>query len=131
MKRALRWAFNFAAAVSAILCPVLLVLFAGHVLRHWDHTAIVSLSRYSLSVRGDELWFEHDRRSVIPGGGPPLSVLGLLLAIPPAVWLRSRMIAKRRDRDQLGLCPSCGYDLRATPDRCPECGTVPAGREAT
>jgi hypothetical protein len=49
--------------------------------------------------------------------------LALLFAILPAFRLLSILRTRRLNR--LGICPRCGYDLRATPDRCPECGHVP------
>jgi hypothetical protein len=57
----------------------------------------------------------------------PYWFLTLLTLVVPVLWggeaLRRR---RRRSRLEQGLCPSCGYDLRATPERCPECGTVAA-----
>ena len=36
-----------------------------------------------------------------------------------------------RPRFARGHCPRCGYNLCATPERCPECGHVPARAEVT
>jgi hypothetical protein len=49
-------------------------------------------------------------------------------ALPPAMWMLTRRAARGRRRRERGLCARCGYDLRVTPDRCPECGKVVADR---
>jgi hypothetical protein len=59
---------------------------------------------------------------------PFYALFGATLLLP-AFWLRA--IMRRRARLRLGLCRRCGYDMRATPQRCPECGTVPATTAAT
>ena len=48
----------------------------------------------------------------------PMWFVALLFAVAPAVWIR-RLLSPR---SRAGHCPHCGYDLRATPERCPECG---------
>lgn len=53
---------------------------------------------------------------------------GMLIYLPPVLaviflvgWNRRR---KRMKRIEAGLCEACGYDVRGSADRCPECGTA-------
>ena len=61
-------------------------------------------------------WEPHVRRVVVPYW----ALVAVTLTVP-AACLGS---ARRRRRPE-GHCRNCGYDLRATPSCCPECGTAP------
>jgi hypothetical protein len=74
---------------------------------------------------GEQTWLE---RTFIPYW----FVTVLCMMLPTFAIARSSMqkigsirAARRR---AAGLCIHCGYDLRATPARCPECGRVPEGQ---
>jgi hypothetical protein len=96
-----------------------------------DHPA-VGLAAYGPDRRFSARWEE------IGGYGYTTQILRVpdwslvaALAVLPAIFAfrQIRAVRRRRRRSRLGLCPACGYDLRASPGRCPECGAVPAKHE--
>lgn len=69
-------------------------------------------------------------RLALPGGGwqdhraivVPDWLLVSVLLILPILRVRRFGFDRQRFRRELGQCTGCGYDLRASTDRCPECG---------
>jgi hypothetical protein len=51
----------------------------------------------------------------------PAAYLAAPLSVLPALWLLR--LVRRRRRGKAGRCAGCGYDLRASQGRCPECGS--------
>ncbi|CAN5575856.1 hypothetical protein BH10PLA1_BH10PLA1_15800 [soil metagenome] len=57
-------------------------------------------------------------------GAAILAIVNVLFAIAILFYDRRRL--RKELWIETNRCAACGYDLRATPDRCPECGRAAA-----
>jgi hypothetical protein len=78
-------------------------------------------------------WIRSDPPDVAVSGVVELDVAHWLAAAVFSLWPGAKAWAwwkrvlrrwKTRRKFGPGLCSNCGYDLRASPERCPECGAI-------
>jgi hypothetical protein len=63
-------------------------------------------------------WHRELQRPLFRGS---YGMVALALALPGVAWVAG-WVKRHRRAERVGCCAACGYDIRATPERCPECG---------
>ena len=125
---------NLLTAVSLLLCVAVLYSLGSAWIGGGYHTRPRYIGRTPYMLVADRggvgvIWFSPSRPGGLTVRLPYIVAVPVLALLPALAGLRSRREALGRRRTRSGLCPGCGYDLRATPGRCPECGTL-AGAQA-
>jgi hypothetical protein len=127
VKRLPRILLNVTTVISLLVCAVTLVLWALHPAPTLAETVARLLKRRVEPVGPNVIWHRPPRAYLqyLKDVSPFAWVL-TASSLAPFFWLGYRVGGLRqRRRRRLNLCRTCGYDMRATPDRCPECGAIP------
>jgi len=104
----------------------------------WEPAADVDMhSRYNADDDGGWFWrgFSYLRHNGRKANGAHLADIEIsvphwalisILLLPTAIFVRRKIV---KAKPLPGQCSACGYDLRATPQRCPECGATPGAAQ--
>jgi len=84
----------------------------------WD-CKVMLLGRFHQHIVSGSDWTDREHLGVLLPHWLALAIVLLLLLFP---LFRVLAVLKARRRVQRGQCFACGYDVRAAPQRCSECG---------
>ena len=93
----------------------------------WNAAPVARIPK--VTTLGISWQYDYDAHTTLAFLFVPLSYLTLLFSILPLLAFLS-IRRRRKAAKAAGLCPKCGYDLRAHQpgDMCPECGTPVAAK---
>ena len=118
MKRLRRIIFNALTVLSLLLCVATVTLWI--IIGNAKHSLLGRIENPHTTVTG---FYLRLTAAIVP-----YWFVTALTAFIPMLWLATYVIgygerfALRRHAQH--QCPRCSYDLRATPGRCPKCGTI-------
>jgi hypothetical protein len=115
---------NVLVLLSLLLCVTAVLFWRSPEYYYYSVTIDLGRTPCRLSASPNGIRYSYqDQDMIVIVFSLPWWLICLVTSIAPGAWWVGY---KRRKRHPPGLCPNCRYDLRATPDRCPECGHVPA-----
>jgi hypothetical protein len=128
VRRFFRILIKVAMALSLLLCVATTAL--------WIHSCVAPWQTWFGDIKGTVYLVRSASGSLLVQPGRVYSAFGFLIdqempqvpyaslflttALLPTWWVVRGWM--RRKIRPVGACRVCGYDLRATPHRCPECG---------